>query len=599
MTHQTVTPEPHKDMPRQQGLLRRGGRFYTNFKVPKDLKVVVGKEHIREALKTSDYREACRKITWERSRWQAFFDAERRKLQEKALPERPERLLVTITEQEAYEIAARYLAELELKFSGWWEKNRGELDRVDLDEMKETVAVDLEAYEGGSKDYQPEDGAFDVKNYLKSHGIKCSPSSPAFDVLKRWFRAVMVEHFSRKLDVLGNRVAEVHNPQFKEAFAHTVNASEKPGATVAELVTRYVKTLRDAGRSEATLRTYEMPCRVLREGLGGDFLLSGIDQDCMEKLADLLRKLPVNSAQRYPKLTLPKAIEAADKAQDARRLNPRTQANYFTVLGGILNFAVEKRMMAENPAKDRWLKQTFGKPVHKVREQFSVDDLNKLFRAPLYTGCVNDERGFAKPGSNRPRRGRFWVPLLALFQGLRSNEACQLHIADVKRRHGIDILAIQEEAEEGGESDKHLKTTRSRRDVPLHPELIRIGFLDFVEERRKANDSQRLFPELPSGAKGYYSHVFSKWFPRFVAHALGEESEASLHSFRHTFRDATRAAKLSAESVALLGGWQGGEGNPALVMNEYGRGPEFLRMLKRDLAKVKYKGLDLSHLYRN
>ena len=597
MTHKTVTPEPHEDMSRQQGLLRRGARFYTNFKTPKDLRKAIGKEHIREALGTSDYREACRKLTYERMRWQAAFDEERRKLQASMPEERRKRVLLSITEREAYEMAARYLVGLERKFRDFWEKKGMQLDREEREEVIATAGVDLVAHSGGSKHYAPEDGASSVGSYLESEGIECPPTSPAFQALQPLFRAVEAEHAARKMDSLQGKPVQARDTYFREVFAHSP-IEEKPSATVVELVTRYTKTLRESDRSEATMRTYEMPCRILREGLGGDFPLSKINQDTMEKLCDMLRKVPLNSAQRYPRMKLPQAIEAADKARDVRRLNKRTQQNYFTVLKGIFNFAVEKRMMTENPAKDRWLKESLGKPVNKIKTQFSIEELNRIFHAPLFTGCVDDERGYAKTGPNTPRRGRFWVLLLGLFQGLRSNEACQLHIADVKTREGIPYLAIQEEAEGGEKSDKHLKTTRSKRDVPIHPELLKIGFLDFVEERRKANDSPRLFNELPSGAKGYYSHVFSKWFPRFVESALGYASPTSLHSFRHSFRDATRAARLPTESVALLGGWQGGEGNPALVMNDYGRGPEFFRMLARDLAKVKYPGLDLSHLYR-
>lgn len=66
-------------MPRQQGLLRRGGRYYCNIKVPKTLREALGKEHIREALKTSDYREACRRVVYENMRWKGFFEEEQRK----------------------------------------------------------------------------------------------------------------------------------------------------------------------------------------------------------------------------------------------------------------------------------------------------------------------------------------------------------------------------------------------------------------------------------------------------------------------------------------------------------------------------------------
>lgn len=80
MSPQTVTPEPLSEMPKQPGLLRRGMRYYTNFKVPKELVSVFGKDHIREALGTSDYREACSKIGFQWMRWQTLFEKEQRQL---------------------------------------------------------------------------------------------------------------------------------------------------------------------------------------------------------------------------------------------------------------------------------------------------------------------------------------------------------------------------------------------------------------------------------------------------------------------------------------------------------------------------------------
>jgi|GEM_PF-4797531 len=65
-------------MPRQQGLLQRGSRWYSNIKVPSDLSEALGKTHIRKSIGTPDYREACRKIAYEKARWVACFDAERR-----------------------------------------------------------------------------------------------------------------------------------------------------------------------------------------------------------------------------------------------------------------------------------------------------------------------------------------------------------------------------------------------------------------------------------------------------------------------------------------------------------------------------------------
>src|SRR5262249_41100229 len=150
---------------------------------------------------------------------------------------------------------------------------------------------------------------------------------------------------------------------------------------------------------------------------------------------------------------------------------------------------------------------------------------------------------------------------------------------------------------DGSKCEKRLKTKQSKRDVPIHPELVRIGFLDFVATRQKDCSSPRLFPELRAGKTGYFSNPFSKWFGRFVETVLSRSTDATFHSFRHQFRDATRAARLSVESVARLAGWETGDPNQHRQVFEYGGGEELLRVLAEDIARVEYPGLSLSHLY--
>ncbi|SRR5713101_4016114 len=125
------------------------------------------------------------------------------------------------------------------------------------------------------------------------------------------------------------------------------------------------------------------------------------------------------------------------------------------------------------------------------------------------------------------------------------------------------------------------------------------GFETLLEngKRNPSAASPRLFPELSAGSTGYFSNSFSKWFARFVENALGRPTKATFHSFRHQFRDATRAARLGVESVARLAGWERGDPNQHRQVFDYGGGPELLRMLADDIAKVEYPGLDLSHLY--
>ena len=143
MSPHTVTPDPQKDMPRQQGLLLRGSRWYSNFKVPLDLRAAFGKQHVRESLETSDYREAVRKIAYERARWSATFEHERQKLtaaMPKAAPAE-KRLLTVVSKQEAFELATRYLASREAEFRNWMD-NEGRDDPDKREAALENVGWD-------------------------------------------------------------------------------------------------------------------------------------------------------------------------------------------------------------------------------------------------------------------------------------------------------------------------------------------------------------------------------------------------------------------------------------------------------------------------
>ena len=602
MSPQTVTLAPSKPMPRQQGLLLRGSRWYSNFKVPKEIVSALGKTHIRESLDTSDYREACRNIAYAKSRWTAFFDNERKKLASCSPAPAPQqkRQLTVLSTREAHELACRYFVSQEGEFQRWMDNEGRQLDPQKLEDVRETIGWDAYSLATGQECCgQRVDGTNELQQFLKEEGIECAASSPAFQMLRPLIRDAELEHLGRSHDMVQGDAINERDPRFKGLHSHSQAAVEPvKGPTVDDLLALKQRALRDMGRSAKSADAQLLISRLLRESFGGDRALASITREDMGKVFDLLRRVPPNAQQRYKGKTLAQAVAAADEAGDKRRLSPKTLSNNYIQFRALFKLGVGERLLKENPTDSPLLRQSFTKTeAYKPRQQFTIDELNRLFRAPLYSGCVDDERNHLIPGSMHPKRGRFWVPFLALFHGTRCNEACQIHTADVKERDGIIYISIREEQEDGSKSDKKLKTKQSRREVPLHPEMLRLGFAEFVEQRRQDTTSLHLFPELTAGHKGYFSDAFSKWFSRFVILTLGEGCGARMHSFRHQFRDATRAARLPAESVALLAGWEAGDGPSNSQMNQYGRGQSFLRTLAEDLAQVEYPGLDLSHLH--
>ena len=158
---------------------------------------------------------------------------------------------------------------------------------------------------------------------------------------------------------------------------------------------------------------------------------------------------------------------------------------------------------------------------------------------------------------------------------------------------GIRFFTVIEDEEEG----RSVKTESSLRAIPIHSELIRIGFLEFVEHVRKSDgQSARLFPQLTPGPKGGFGEAFSKWFGRYKQ-KLGISNPSSVfHSFRHGFKDALRTASVNEDINDALTGHSGGNA----VACGYGWKDMVRRFgfptLAAAVEKVRYPSLDLTAL---
>jgi integrase len=138
---------------------------------------------------------------------------------------------------------------------------------------------------------------------------------------------------------------------------------------------------------------------------------------------------------------------------------------------------------------------------------------------------------------------RKWVPLIGMYSGMRIGEICQLEVADIIEVGGTPAFDINEAG------DKRLKTPQSERIIPIHPELIRLGLLEYVNDLRKKGVT-RLFPELRKGRDGYSQSV-SRWFGRFKK-TFGFEPQ--FHSLRHTVATKLREAGVPMDLISdILG----------------------------------------------
>ena len=366
------------------------------------------------------------------------------------------------------------------------------------------------------------------------------------------------------------------------------------GPTLAELYDAYMA---DPTRdwSPTTRMAYQTTRRIVLAILGEDTPSRSITRVQCRDMIEVLRWQPRNASKLFPGLS---PVEIAAKAKAEQRTDLINAANlntYLNKLSGVFNWAVKEEMIDRNPAQGLRVPDPMLR--RDKRLPFSTAQLRAIFAAPLYTGCLDDGHGYATPGTNRPRNARFWIPLVSMYCGLRLNEACQLDVSDIRLIEKVGCFVITERSE-ANTTDKRLKTASSERVVPIHPELLSLGFMEFVAGRGRAGEA-KLFGEVGLGATGYRSTTFSAWFARFAAKAGASSGKTCFHSFRHGFRDALREARVERDLALMLGGWSapGGSGSSASVSDAYGSGYRITTLFE-GISRVRYPDLDLSHLHR-
>ena len=189
---------------------------------------------------------------------------------------------------------------------------------------------------------------------------------------------------------------------------------------------------------------------------------------------------------------------------------------------------------------------------------------------------------------------------MCLFLGMRPNEAAQLHLHDLKRTKAgtwyLHIIATGDDDEDAdAATGKTLKTKASRRKIPLHPELIKVGFLEFVEQRKKAGIGPRLFPDLkPDKYGNHATYALKRFRDTYLPAAIKMEPRQSFYSFRHSWRDALRRIDAQPATLQALGAWSQGK----LTSDDYGdkADPDFQAQF---MEKISFQGLNLSALYPN
>lgn len=176
---------------------------------------------------------------------------------------------------------------------------------------------------------------------------------------------------------------------------------------------------------------------------------------------------------------------------------------------------------------------------HKV---FTKKDYKKVERKTGYRPFINDELKKIFAPENllpMPRPADFWLPLLALYTGGRIEELCQLAITDILEIDNLWAISINDE------EYKSLKSSAARRNVPIHPQLIKLGFLDYVEDAKP--HGTMLFPYLIADMFGKFGGTPSERFGNYLDTLKIIDERKVFHSFRSTSNNTLKQKNVSEE----------------------------------------------------
>lgn len=335
------------------------------------------------------------------------------------------------------------------------------------------------------------------------------------------------------------------------------------GMTFEEAASQYLSELRhdeDAKITEQTLRRTERVFALFKD-YSRNRPLSAIDKDTARDFVNKIALLDPNwgNRERADNTSFAKLIETF--GQGERHLSNATINKYVHSLSALFSWAERKtNYEGRNPFQG----QSRAKPDPKQTgwKAYSTEELKKLFAS--------------KPAQIT----MYWLPLIALFSGMRLGEICQLHTDDVRREQGVWCFHI-----------KRGKTEAAARFVPVHSELERLGLLDYS----KALPDGQLWPTLkPGGPDQKLGWNFSAQFTEY-RRACGVTGERlTFHSFRKNAAQALKDARATPAEIAELVGHERG-----FTVETYAPLGLPVKALKELIERVRYPGLRFSRTGRS
>ncbi len=373
------------------------------------------------------------------------------------------------------------------------------------------------------------------------------------------------------------RASHAPQPNFVPAPPRSINNEALASnidtiTTLQSLFDEFIADKKTNGIGASTFKAYNEQVGLFIELLQNKKIHT-VHKDDIKYYKRVLPKIPSNRKKK--KIFRNKSFAQLEKMpiEQAQLLSINTLNAHVTKVIAFLKWAIRNEylpMGLEIP-----LESVFRKTEQNNYEVFSAEDLTKLFNSKYYTRRLHK------------KSWEFWTPLLGLFTGARQNEICQLHVNDLVKEGNIFFIKINTDT-----PDKRLKNRQSVRDIPLHKQLVSLGFVDFVAARKKRGHT-RIFHELPIKDNKSNDKV-SRWFNRTYRKQCqvgqGENDNKTFHSFRDTFSNTLKQNGVPLVGISELAGHGTG------LTNEVYTEPYKLDIKYKQVMKLKFPSVDFAQI---
>jgi integrase len=531
-------------------LQRRHGTFHLRVRVPDDLRVRVGLREVRRSLHVHTFAEARPLALKYAARVMEVFEMIRAS---------------ELTKDRIGAMIVDRFSDLERAANGGrrFETRDRERELEYVAHLTEEAISEIEAQRATGDYRYPVVG--EVLHLLAKAGVAVSDlPQDVLDDMHDGVARALIERDRLVIYRLSERLLPYQpvDPLFRRAAVSAVgvtppewNSTPVLGPTLGEALDVYL----GEGKRMWSPKTWKgRACQLdyLREHIGAETPIAAITAQHIVSYRDALRRLRPRSMRAGGESFL-----ARQTSNEDTRISATTVENLFNPCRAFFRWAKgQQGYISVNPAEDVRLPRVKKAKGVKSRRPFTAEELRTIFSAPVFTGMKTAKRRF-EPGSVVIKDAHFWIPILGYYTGARLGELVQLHLADVRLDDPVPHFVITEEgsAERGTGEEKMVKSHAGVRRVPIHQDVLDLGFGDFIQRRlQDKRPHKRVFWQVGFGADGQPSTVFSKWFARLLDKVGLKDPALVFHSFRHTAEDAFRNALLPQYVIDRIIGHAGG-----------------------------------------